>query len=155
MKILKRWTPLEIEKVADHYKGYENGSYTLKTLRDAYQGRSIAAIREKARTLSLLTDKPMESTRLNPVYAAVEKRMIALGYGPEVIKSIISPRKASIPTALVNRIESFLGSTPNGKAWFFFTTDEKGVVQANPLREGQDLHDVMVGQVGAVGVRRI
>jgi hypothetical protein len=99
-----------------------------RDLKEKYQGRSIPAIKEKARIISSTTSTPRITTRSNPVYAAIERRMVALGYGPEVIKSIISPRKVKLPQALIHEVETTLSSTPNQSGWWLFAVNENGAV---------------------------
>lgn len=130
MRRILRWTEQERSTVVNDVSVYEKGGITGRFLKDTYQGRSIAAIKEKARSWEMKGAIPM---RKNPVYAAIEARMIALGYGPEVIKSIISPRKISLSTSLVRDIEKSLANTPEGKVWWLLSADRDGNVSGTTL----------------------
>lgn len=131
MRHLVRWTKKEIATVSNDVAAWERGDITSTDLKAMYQGRSRAAICERARVLVLKGGRI--PSRLNPVYAAVEARMLALGYGPEIIKSIISPRKVAISTQTIREIETQLSASAIGAGWFYFTVRNDGSVFVKPL----------------------
>lgn len=150
MRKLIRWTKDETECVVRDYADYERGELAESELTSAYGGRTVAAIREKARILRLRTDKPMEKKRKNPVYSAIESRMIKLGYSEEDIKAIVYPRKVSMGAKVVSHIEANMGVVDS--AWWHICIDKNGVLRAEmlpasetPRREPSTGYPVKVG----------